>query len=263
MGNVIAFSDLPNYLNNLANKVPPELRATVLDTNIVISWMYDQRDDNKAVTKILELLSKGGYRFFATVNTKSEFLEFHRRLQLTESLLSFVKEEAKFRVPTKARALLSSLRGTLNTSVKAEPGRDFVFNDSHLKKIKKEFSAGDHSGKMGWLEVCDIFLKGYLHTLEKELDDAGVEYISQHKSSQADLFHTLIDWPDAMSISEKSGVSFSDSMILNAFECSRCPFIVSMDFDVGYAVLSDPKMKDAVMPDGIANEFRHYHFGSL
>ena len=108
--------------------------------------------------------------------------------------------------------------------------------------------------------MCDLFLSGRLQELEQDLRDSGVEYVSQHEPSQTKLFHSKIDWPDAMVISEKTGVSFSDSMILNAFQCSKCPFIVSMDFDIGYAVLSDPKMKDAVIPDRIANDFRHYHF---
>ena len=133
-------------------------------------------------------------------------------------------------------------------------------SDVQLKKIKKEFSAGPHSGQLAWLEFCEEFLSGRLQELERDLRDSGIEYVSQNEPSQSHLFHTKIDWPEAMEISEKTGVSFSDSMILNAFQCSSCPFIVSMDFDVGYAVLADPRMKDAIMPDRIANEFRHYHF---
>ena len=49
-------------------------------------------------------------------------------------------------------------------------------------------------------------------------------------------------------------------MILNAFQCSHCPFIVSMDFDVGYAVLADARSKDTIMPDRLAAEYCHYHF---
>ena len=32
---------------------------------------------------------------------------------------------------------------------------------------------------------------------------------------------------------------------------------------MGYAVLSDPKMKDVIMPDRIAKEFKNYHFVSV
>src|SRR5690606_34433412 len=124
-------------------------------------------------------------------------------------------------------------------------------------------SAGDHSGHQGWLEICKLFLDTRLQSVADELENRGIEYISQHEGSQKEIFHTYIDWPDAIAISEKSGVSFSDSMILNAFQCSHCPFIVSKDFDVGYAVLADHQLKDAVMPDKMAREFRHYHFAKV
>jgi len=49
-------------------------------------------------------------------------------------------------------------------------------------------------------------------------------------------------------------------MILNAFQCSRLPFIVSTDFDIGYAVLASKGLKDVVMPDSVAKKYRDYRF---
>ena len=259
MGTIIGFSQLSAYLNRLDKSDPVIRKATILDTNILITFGYEIRNDHESVTEVLDLLSNSGYRFLATVNTKSEFLEFHRRLQLTEGILDMA-EDPQLRVSRAARAKIHALKGSLSTSVGANPERDRVFNDNHLKKIKKEFSAGAHSGQIGWLEICDAILAGHLSAFEQELLDSDVEYVSQNDPSQFDLFHAKIDWSGAITISEKSGASFSDSMILNAFQCSYCPFIVSMDFDVGYAVLSDPLMKDAVMPDQLANEYRHYLF---
>jgi hypothetical protein len=74
--------------------------------------------------------------------------------------------------------------------------------------------------------------------------------------TQKHLFDKIIDWPEAVEMREASDVSFSDSMILNAFQCSRCPFIVSRDFDIGYAVLADAQLKDAVMSDRMARKYR-------
>lgn len=262
MGRVIAFSKFSEYLKKLDTSQSAEKRFTILDTNIIITSSYEMRPEYEKVHEILDVLNERGYRLLATVNTKAEFLEFQRRLQLTEVLLDMVDEHSKYKIPTAARAKISTLKGSLSTSVGADPDRDFIFNEVHLKKIKKEFSAGPHSGRTGWLEICEYFLKGHLKEMITELEYSGIEYVSQHEPTQASLFHTKIDWPDAMTISENTGASFSDAMILNAFKCSHCPFIVSMDFDVGYAVLADPKLKDAVMPDRIVNEYRHYHFGN-
>jgi hypothetical protein len=261
MGRVIGFSELPDYLAHLESSVLEKTRATILDTNVLISSNYDPRDAHDEVIRTLDLLADRNYRLLATVNTKAEYLEFQRRVFLTETLMDLTDEFSKVVLPSSARAKIATLKGTITTAARTDRDRDPVFNDIHLKKIKKEFSAGSHSGRIGWLKLCNAYLGGRLQQAADWLEECGVEYVSQHEPSQAPLFHSRIDWPEAIGISEKTGASFSDSMILNAFRCSHCPFIVSMDFDVGYAVLADPMMKDAVMPDRMVAEYRHYHFG--
>ena len=82
----------------------------------------------------------------------------------------------------------------------------------------------------------------------------------QHHPLQKELFHSKIDWPDAKRIAETTCLGLSDAMIVNAFQCSRFPFIVSSDFDIGYAVLASKDLKDVVMPDSVARKYRDYHF---
>jgi hypothetical protein len=36
--------------------------------------------------------------------------------------------------------------------------------------------------------------------------------------------------------------------------------MVSLDMDIGYAVLSSKELKDVVMPDKVVGEYRHCHF---
>ncbi len=110
--------------------------------------------------------------------------------------------------------------------------------------------------------LCEAFLSKKVAEIEQLLSERGVEYISQSEPSQKDLFAKRIDWPDAVAIVEKTGLAVSDAMILNAVQCSRTSFMFSADFDVGYATLSDGALKDVVMPDSIAREYRHFHFTS-
>ncbi len=49
-------------------------------------------------------------------------------------------------------------------------------------------------------------------------------------------------------------------MILNALKSSKLFFVVTLDFDIGYSALSDPRMKDVVVPDRLYKEFKNYHF---
>ncbi len=135
-----------------------------------------------------------------------------------------------------------------------------MFNESQLKKIKKEFSAGQHSGQEGWLKICNTHLSGKIEQADFNLINRGIEYISPNLESQKELFNTSLEWTDAIRVCEKTGTAFSDSMILNALKSSRLLFVVTLDFDIGYAALSDPNMKDVVVPDRLFKEYRHYHF---
>lgn len=258
MGRVIPFSDLKKYLINLNKADAP--KGTILDTNVLISSSYELSADSEEVSKILDVLGDEDYRLFATVNTRSEYLEFQRRLILTEGLFDSIDEFSELRIASRVRAKIQTLKGSLKTSVGSDPDRPEVFNEVQLKKIKREFSAGPHSGQRGWLEICDAYLKNQIALADQDLFDRGVEYISPNDPKQTALFDKNIDWSDAISLCEKTGTAFNDSMILNALKSSKLFFIVTLDFDIGYAALSDPNMKDVVVPDRLFKEFKNYHF---
>lgn len=258
MGRVIPFSEIESYLTSIASA--DIHKGTILDTNILISAGYEVRDSHQDVVDLLEILLDADYRLFATVNTRSEYLEFQRRLILSENLFDLTDEFSKIRIPRDAKAKIQTLRGSLRTSVVADPEKDEVFNEAQLKKIKKELSAGTHSGQAGWLQICELFLQSQIELADQDLQERGVEYISSNDSSQAELFNSPLSWAGAIGLCEKTGTAFSDSMILNALKSSQLLFAVSLDFDLGYAALGDPNMKDIVVPDKLYREYKNYHF---
>ena len=258
MGQVIPFSAVEHYLDSI-EKTATE-KGTILDTNILISAGYEIRDSHHNVVEVLELLRERSYPLYATVNTRSEYLEFQRRLILTENLLDMTDEFSQLKIPKTAKAVIQTLKGSLKKSMLSDSERDEVFNESQLKKIKKEFSAGPHSGQKGWLEICNLFLKNQISEADQDLVDRGIVYISPNDSSQQRIFNGPLKWEGAVAICEGTGTAFSDSMILNALMNSHLSFVVTLDFDVGYAALSNPKMKDAVVPDRLFKEYKKYHF---
>lgn len=131
----------------------------------------------------------------------------------------------------------------------AKRGADPVFSDGQLKNIKRAFSAGQE------------ILSGRLHETEGLLDARGIEYMSPHDTT-GEVFEKQLEWDEAIKISEATNISMSDAMILNALQSTKCPFIVSLDFDIGYAALSSSGMKDVIMSDENAKGFRDYHFPS-
>ncbi len=198
--------------------------------------------------------------YYTTVTTRSEYLDFHRRLRLTEHLIEATEPGTPWKLASRTHAEIKTKLGLLRARVARKPGSDPVFSDSDIKDIKRASSAGISSGQHGWLALCEDTLDGWLAKMEELLVEFGVRYISQHEETQKPLFSKKIDWPEARCISEKTGLGLSDSMILNALKCSRFSFVISADFDIGYAALSDPKMKDVVMPDKKAAEYKTFHF---
>lgn len=261
MGQVIPFSDFIRYYEKIRERQDFE-RGTILDTNILIALTYEVKPNHEEIFEFFanHLLPERDrdFRFFTTVNTRSEFLDFNRRLAMTEKLRDMIDEHSQWRITSKAKTQIQYQSGQLKR--REQQGGDPIFTDTQVKTIKAAFSAGRFSGNTGWLGLCEKVLGRQLDAAEHNLKSLGVEYISQHEASQKALFRTKIDWPDAKRIAEATCLGLSDAMILNAFQCSRFPFIVSTDFDIGYAVLASKDMKDVVMPDSVVKKYRDYHF---
>jgi hypothetical protein len=261
MGRVVPFSEFRKYYERIRGCRDFE-SGTILDTNILIALSYEAKQTHEETFEFFakELFpeQERGFRFFTTVNTRSEFLDFNRRIVMTEHLRDMIDEHSLWKITTKAKAQIQYQSGQLKR--REQQGGDPVFNDTQIKMIKAAFSAGRFSGNTGWLALCEKIIGGQLDVAEANLDDLGIEYISQHEPNQTNLFSSKIDWQGAKRIAEETCLGLSDAMILNAFQCSRFPFIVSADFDIGYAAMASKEMKDVVMPDSVARKYRDYHF---
>jgi hypothetical protein len=261
MGKVVPFSEFSAYYSGIRESQDFE-RGTILDTNILIALTYEEKASHDETFSFFseQLVPEQdlGFRFFTTVNTRSEFLDFNRRLIMTEHLRDMIDQHSSWKITTRAKTQIQYQSGQLKR--REQQGSDAVFSDKQLKDVKAAFSAGRFSGNTGWLKICEKFLSQQLDHAEANLDALGIEYISQHEPTQKALFSKKIDWPDAKRLAEKTCVGLADSMILNAFQCSRFPFMVSADFDIGYAVLASRDLKDVVMPDSVAKKYRDYHF---
>ncbi len=264
MGRVISFSEFREYFKS-ARQRPGAINAAILDTNILIALNYEiSRLHDEVIEFFRESLmpeQAHEMRLFTTVNTRAEFLDFYRRLLMTEHLRDLVGESSSVRISAKAKAQIQYQSGQLKR--REQQGSDPVFTDHQMKSIKSTFSAGRFSGQSGWLTLCAEVLVGRLDEAESRLSAFGIEYISQHIEQQKDLFTSEITWPPAKRLAELSCMGFSDAMILNAAQCSRFPCIISTDFDIGYAALASAESKDVIMPDSVAEQYRHYHFESL
>ncbi len=242
----------------------------VIDSNILIA-NYDETHSNHEIVRefLEEIDEKAEVTFFTTVTTKAEFLDYQRKRFLTEGLFDLVDEYNKeIPLSTESCAAITTAKGRRNKRQGDEESKlakdhDYEFDtrvtyltDNEIKEIKKRFRARDIENEIGWLKVCETFLKWKLLEQEKLIDQFCV-YLSPHKPEQTELFNeTSVDWKKATAISGESGMGFSDSLILNMLLHSKIEFILTLDFDMVYAAAVSAQNKSVVLLDSRIGSFK-------
>ena len=253
MGRVVRFSEFEDYYAGLQNRKGP-MPGTILDANVIIALSYPPK---KFHTRIFEFLRRQIYSknipCFTTVNTTAEFLEFHRRLLMTEDLRDSVDEFSKANLSNKKRQTIRYYSQKLKQR-EITQGADPVFYDREIKNIREKFCSSGSKGLSMWNSLCNTFLYPKLYEEYQSLQKLNVKYLSSYKDEQRHLFSQKITWESAIDICATTCVGFSDAMILNALQASKFQFVISLDSDIAYAVLSDSSLKDVVMPDGLISE---------
>lgn len=252
MGKVVRFSEFDNYFTELTSR-GINAAGTILDANIIITLSYSPK---KFHTRLNDFIHKKiftrGIKLFTTVNTTQEYLEFYRRLLLTEGLRTAISPESTIKLPNNKRSVIRLHSGNLETREKTQ-GADPVFSDSDIKKIRNTFCSTPQ-GITLWKFLCEKFLRKHLQNEYKGLQKFDVQYLSTYKDDVKEHFKRRITWEEAINLCTDMGVGFSDAMILNALEATDLPFAISMDTDMAYAVMGNPLLKDVVMPDEIVDK---------
>jgi len=238
----------------------------IIDSNALIASGDELHPNHEEITSFIDSLDqKVNLTLFTTVTTKAEYLDYQRRRFLTEGLLS-LSSQPQISLATNVKAKLSTIKGRKNIREKNELKRSldesddidsnyFYFRDSEIKEIKKVFRARDVQNEAGWLKICDMFLSRKLIAEEALIDELCV-YLSPYKEDQANLFNNKVDWNNATQISAKSGMGFSDSMILNMVLATNIDYILTLDYDLVYASAVSAPNKTIIIPDKRIKQFK-------
>ncbi len=252
MGRVVRFSEFEDYYTGLQGQ-EGSMPGTILDANVIIALNCSLE---KFHQRILDFFDNQIYfkdiSCFTTVNTTSEFLEFQRRFLITKGLKTIdesLSTEPSNRQEKIIRRCSEQLKKRENDG-QVNP----IFYDSEIKNIRKAFCSSGKKGLDMWRSLCDIFLRPKLYEEYENLKELNIKYLSSYKDEQKHLFSQKILWESAIEISTTTCIGFSDAMILNALQASKFQFSISLDSDIAYAVLSDPSLKDVVMPDDLISE---------
>ncbi|OFZ46634.1 MAG: hypothetical protein A2417_15110 [Bdellovibrionales bacterium RIFOXYC1_FULL_37_79] len=259
MGRLISFSGFDAYYSKTSIE-SSFVNGTILDTNILISLMYEVKLTHDEIVNFLdEKIVGNGISCYTNVITTAEFLNIFRRILLTEHLCDSIDEFSKLNFPKKSKYLIKRLYGEYKHRFDHEK-KDIIFAESHLKQIRDTFSGSAHSGLKPWPELTQELLGDELEVVYKAYEKAGIIYISPNEDNQKHYFNKKMIWEDTIKISASSGLAIFDAMILNALQCSHFSFLITADADIAYATLANCEIKDVVVPDSIFKEMKKYNF---
>jgi hypothetical protein len=248
VGKVVRFSNFNEYYKQLPISDESEL-GTILDANVLIALSYDPKKYHSRIHEFLrDQIYSINIKCFTTVNTTMEYLEFHRRLLMTEGLRDAIDQYSKLNLSNKKKQAIRARSSILATREKHH-GSDPVFYDREIKAIRAAFAKSGMAGLGLWKGLSEEFVGEALQEEYKNLNSLNVDYVSINSKAKEAYFHKDLKWEEAIEICSTTCAGFSDAMILNALMCTKFHFAISLDSDMAFATLADDSLKDVVMPD--------------
>jgi predicted nucleic acid-binding protein len=253
--NIFGYSDLETILVKSQDK-PLNL---MVDTNILISSVYDSDKFYDETEKFLDSIADQDCALYCNVNIRSEFLEIQRRIIFTEGLLDFEANKPKD-TPFQLKGMLSSLRSNQDKRDQNQKRSPLRLADPEIKKFKKEMSRIKYEGNDLWSQFCADKIGNKLQdswvSIESKLD---LNFISTTDPESQTLFITHPKWKGLVKIMESMGLASADAMVLNMFLCTKFEILLSSDFDVGLACAKINKpSKIVILPDSVKDEVLRY-----
>lgn len=245
MGKAIPFSDIDIYLENLG-----EIKGCVVDSNFLIALSEENHSFNEDAQFLYEKLADYNISIYCNVTNRAEFIEFHRRMIITETLMGMLSPISKWKISAAVKKDLSSQKGWIDSQAKKDELPLLTYQ--RIKECKKSFLPKTQSGQVGWIAICDEFLSGKLFKAWDTLAESlQLNYIDMRSNESGKYFESPLDWKNMYAISEATCLGSSDAMLVNVLTSSVFPFIVSADFDMAYGILQSSTNKDILVPDAL------------
>jgi predicted nucleic acid-binding protein len=254
MQSVLPFSALKNHsIVNLKE-------GAIVDSNILIAAMYDPHSFYEEACDLLRELRDNQIPLFATVTVRTEYLDFARRILLTEKLMDVYSDSRKYKLSERVKTELKKHKTWID--IEAAKSSLPVLTDTRLKDCKQVFDPNNHSGKLGWLKFCEAFLADKLLKHWQIIEESfGINYLQLRGLESEQFLNKAIDWKDMYLVIEKTGISSHDAMIINAFMTSKFSAIFTADFDVAYSVAAEKNVnKVCFIPDSLYQRVKKMKF---
>ena len=245
MGQALPYSDVDTYLLKLENS-----KGCIVDTNFIIALTEENHAYHEDSKFLYEKLVYYKVPIYCTVTLRTEFIDFQRRMIITESLMDMLAVSSKLKISANVRDVLKKQKGWIDNQSKEDELP--LLNDARIKILKKTFLPKTQSGKIGWIELCNEFLQNKLLNAWNEIEsELCLNYVDMRDQDTHRLFESELDWKNMYRLSEMTALGSNDSMILNVLESSSFPFVLSADYDLAYGVIYSASDKVILVPDSL------------
>lgn len=241
-----AFSELQSFIGDNDFLI----KGCFVDTSILFAATYPLDNHNEDAEGVFEVISDAGFTAFTNINVKHEFLEFHRRVILADSLCDFYDIFGDM-TPPYVQAQLKSFKTTHRKKIDAEESSRLELQQQ--KKFIGLLRSIKIAEKDGWSLLCKTFLLPQLLPIWKDASiKLGINELKVASDDFLETFNIKPDWDDAIKIMGSYAIASSDAMIINIFNCSKIPILLTADSEMARCLLSENvENKIVFVPDSI------------
>lgn len=219
----------------------------MIDTNLLIAATYEFDENYEKTKELLELIFENQIPLYCNVNVKAEFLEIHRRIIFTETIIDFAQAVDITKLPPTLASKTTTLKNRViknekkNKDKKQDPPKVIRLSEAEIKDFKLEMlRVSNTSNENLWYELCETLVGDKISTLwEETKEEFGLNFISTRKEDQDKHLKFEPDWNKATDLMEKQGLSSADAMIVNMFFSSKFDVLITSDNEVALAVLKN------------------------
>lgn len=257
MATILPFSEISKHTN-----IKVDSRKVLIDTCALIAFSHGVSEFSDETEILFEVFKKEKFQAYTNVNIRSEFLDYQRRIIVTEALTNIAGQTQGLNSFSEVYKKLKAHSALVHK--KAKEGKPLVLNDSTIKLYKKLLSFEHGEIKNVWLKFCEDNLKNTLQkTFEIMEKVLKLQYLSVRKGEKSSEVTGEVLWDRMYEISEISALGINDSMIINMFESTNIPFLVTTDFDVVYSGAISNNSQLIFCPDRIYQNYKTNFFHVL
>jgi hypothetical protein len=219
-------------LERLIQHHPQLKKGCIVDTNIVFAFSFPLDTFNEWAEEVVSTLHKLNIPIYTNLNVRSEFIDLNRRVMIPEGLVDFYDEiDGSFDEGT----VIAKLKSLKTRKRKAEDeGRTFKLSDSEIKQYSELLNSIPWvDGDSNWTLFCRDYFAPYIDDVwERAVKRMKINFLGTREIESKEFFEKHPSWENMIKIVGLSGLGSSDAMIVNLFQESKIPLMITADVAV-------------------------------